>query len=447
MDKRREPTRQTLTEKTIASAKPRETNYEIRDRGGKASVPGLLLRVSPKGMKTWIFQVKRGVRVVLGHASDGAGMIRPTDLTLAQARVMAKSKAGEAADGVDLQADQKNKKLTLGKFIDGAWTDYGETHIASFPNMKATVKRSFAELLNKPMTEISELDMARWKKGRNERTNQDGTKRQDVKLETIKRELTYLRAVLNHAVKVKEIPSHQLTRYKAAGTLTDAASETKVRYLTHDEEKALRAELDAREDRIRKERASANNWRRARRQELMPEIGVDEFADHIKPLVLLALNTGLRRGDLFGLQWDHVDLEHRQIRKVIGKSSHARRKAARPAKVDTLPLSKEAHAILLQLKRQRDPESDLVFPSPVSGTRLDNINKAFAKVLEDAKITGFRFHDLRHTFASRLVMAGVDINTVRELMTHSDIKMTLVYAHLSPDHKAAALEKAFGGAA
>ena len=82
----------------------------------------------------------------------------------------------------------------------------------------------------------------------------------------------------------------------------------------------------------------------------------------------------------------------------------------------------------------------------VSGTRLDNARKAFDKVLTDAKIENFTFHDLRHSFASKLVQAGVDINTVRELMTHSDIKMTLVYAHLSPDHKAAALEKAFGGA-
>jgi integrase len=86
-----------------------------------------------------------------------------------------------------------------------------------------------------------------------------------------------------------------------------------------------------------------------------------------------------------------------------------------------------------------------VFASPRTGGRLDNVKRGFEAVLARAKIENFRFHDLRHTFASRLVMAGVDINTVRELMTHSDIKMTLVYAHLSPDHKAAALERAFGG--
>lgn len=70
---------------------------------------------------------------------------------------------------------------------------------------------------------------------------------------------------------------------------------------------------------------------------------------------------------------------------------------------------------------------------------MTDIKSAFNKLIEDAKITNFRLHDLRHTFASTLVMRGVPLNTVRQLLGHKDIKMTLRYAHLSKDNLANAI--------
>ena len=75
---------------------------------------------------------------------------------------------------------------------------------------------------------------------------------------------------------------------------------------------------------------------------------------------------------------------------------------------------------------------------PVFGNA--EFRKAFSGVLTAAKVKGFRFHDTRHTFASRLVMAGVPLNTVRELMGHASLEMTLRYAHLAPDNLQAAVD-------
>ena len=72
---------------------------------------------------------------------------------------------------------------------------------------------------------------------------------------------------------------------------------------------------------------------------------------------------------------------------------------------------------------------------------VGDIKKAWAAILTDAGIADFRFHDLRHHFASRLVQAGVPLNTVRELLGHADLKMTLRYAHLAPQDTASAVER------
>jgi integrase len=87
-------------------------------------------------------------------------------------------------------------------------------------------------------------------------------------------------------------------------------------------------------------------------------------------------------------------------------------------------------AVLRQWKQQH-PEGRLF--------AVKKLDTAWENLIERAGIEDFRFHDCRHDFASRLVMAGVDLNTVRELLGHGDIKMTLRYAHLAPEHKAAAV--------
>lgn len=420
----------TLTKAKISDAKPKDKPWEISDRGGKESVRELMLRIQPSGIKNYYVQIARGKRERIGSTSA---------YTLAKARIEAKRILGKAADGHDFPSARMKKRAvlasTLETYLDGPYKEHAEANIATGKDMIARVKKHFDIVLTKPMTEITELDMAKWRR-----------KREGVSLETQRRELTNLKAVLNYAVKTKVIPGHQLMHYRVKGTLKEGEGESKIRYLSEPEDKRLRNALDGREARLRQERNSGNKWRAERGYTLLPEIGAYEYADHLKPIVLLALNTGLRRGDLFSLKWDHIDLGRRQIRKIIAKTSHARRKAGKKLEPAILPLSQEATTILTQCKKQFDPKAEYVFVSPRSGGRLDNIKKAFEGAMADAKIEGFRFHDLRHTFASRLVMAGVDINTVRELMTHSDIKMTLVYAHLSPDHKAAALEKAFGGA-
>ncbi|MDO8862458.1 site-specific integrase [Haliea sp. E1-2-M8] len=419
----------TLTEKTIPNLSPGPSPYEVRDKGGKHSVKGLLVRVQPSGTKAFYVEITRGKRERIGDASQ---------LTLTFARERAKEIVGKAAGGHDFQAERRQKKVlkdsTLRSYLDGPFTEHAQANIASHRDMLARINKVFEHVLDKPMTEITELDLAKWKR-----------ERKNVSLETQRRELSYLKAVLNHAVSKKIIPGHQLAQVRVKGTLKHGEGEAKVRFLSDDEEKRLRAALDAREQELREGRDRMRAWQRERGKALSPAIPADHYADHIKPLTLVAMNTGLRRGDLFNLTWDQVDLERRQIRKIINKTSHARRKAGKKLEPAVLPLSAEAHRVLQQCHNQRG-DSPYVFPSPISNGPLTDVKKGFEAVLKDASIAGFRFHDLRHTFASRLVMAGVDINTVRELMTHSDIKMTLVYAHLSPDHKAAALDRAFGGA-
>ena len=104
-----------------------------------------------------------------------------------------------------------------------------------------------------------------------------------------------------------------------------------------------------------------------------------------------------------------------------------------------IPLNREATSVLLNWRAQSEDTSGLVFVNE-QGERFDRANSSWRRLLKEAQITAFRWHDMRHHFASRLAMGGVDLNTIRELLGHSDYAMTLRYAHLAPEFKMKAVE-------
>jgi len=128
-------------------------------------------------------------------------------------------------------------------------------------------------------------------------------------------------------------------------------------------------------------------------------------------MVLISLGTGLRRGELFNLKWSDVDLVQANltVRGTTAKSDKTRH----------VPLNADAVDVLEKWRSQSADGGMYVFTSD-AGKPFNNVNKAWATVLEAAGIANFRWHDMRHDFASSLVMLGVDLNTVPELLGHAD---------------------------
>ena len=155
-------------------------------------------------------------------------------------------------------------------------------------------------------------------------------------------------------------------------------------------------------------------------------------------VVAFSLETGLRLSEQFHARWDCVNLDQGILTVPLSKSGRTRH----------VILSEAATAILSNLSSWT--HSPFLFPSPLtSGQPMQGrhfVVKVYEPALTLAKIEGANWHTLRHTFASRAVMAGVDIRTVQELMVHSTITMTMRYAHLSPAHLRAAVNRASLGA-
>ena len=144
-------------------------------------------------------------------------------------------------------------------------------------------------------------------------------------------------------------------------------------------------------------------------------------ADHVRPAITLAVETGLRKEELFGLTTSAIDLSRREIRLDHTKSGVPRRVPLSDVAVTTIK------ALLTQPGRKK---TTYLLAKPEDGTRYADMKKGFAAACRRAKITGLRWHDLRHTFASWFVQAGGDLYHLSRILGHATVQMTARYSHL-----------------
>jgi integrase len=390
-----------VTDKTIKSAKPKTSRYEIRD----SALPGFMLRVSPSGTKTFYVQLERGVKRKIGNAAV---------MTLTQARSLALKmlQRHDAGEHIESRLD---KQPTLEDFVKNTYQNWAVQNQKSGKGNISRLLRSCEPLLSTRLDQLTEIQVERWKMGR---------LKAGLNPATVRRDLAQLKSALTRAMKWGYAPSNP-----AKDVTLKVEQHYRVRYLSDTERKNLLKALKERDEEKRKGRDSGNRFRRERSYDLKPSI--QTYSDYLTPMVLLAMQTGMRRSEVFSLTWENVRLKGTPQLTVL--AAHAK-----SGKTRHIPLNKTAVDVL-QVWGGQNTQSGLVFPK-VDGTPLKSIKTAWGKLIKDAKISDFRFHDLRHDFASRLVMNGVDLYRVKELLSHGSIEITQRYAHLAPHTLAEAVE-------
>lgn len=401
---------QVINATLVNQLKPRGKNYDIWDR----RVRGFHIRVAPNGQKIY------RCRYLLHGTRQFLTLGRAEYLTPTQARDRAIQVLGDVSRGVDPKTGSVRGVPTLKQFIEREYAPWMTANRRSAKKALAAIQRCFTKPFGHlPLVALVPRRVEQW------RTQELNRGKKPISLNG---EVATLKAALSKAVEWGFIESHPLTKFK----LLRVDNNPNVRYLNEAEENRLRDALNSREDEIREARERGNAWRKERGYKLYQSYEDEEFADHLKPMVLLSLNTGMRQGELFSLRWKNINFD-KKLLTIEGAQ-------AKSGKTRHIPLNEEALDILEQWRQQCSDTNEYVFQSS-SGQKFDNADKSWRNLLKSAKIANFRWHDMRHHFASKLVMLGVDLNTVRELLGHSDIKMTLRYAHLAPEHKASAVEK------
>ncbi|MFO7764684.1 MAG: site-specific integrase [Wenzhouxiangellaceae bacterium] len=415
-----------LTERALKAAKPPEKGYSLIWDSGSNRIPGFAARVTSAASCSFVLDYRiwgRKRRITIG---------RWPAWSVQAARERAAKLYREVQTGDDpLEARAASRDAasnTLGKYLADEYADH-QRHKKSGEQTLSIIRNSFDALLNKPLPAITKADIKAWRA----RRESDG-----LKFQTIKRHFDALQGLLNHAAKNGAIEANPLHGHKLdrpASTEQEQLERVTARKMLDETEvKALFAGLDAFSEHKRDQRRRS----RAHGKTHLPDLDALPFAHVAVPWLRLAYFTGFRPGDLFGLRWEHIELDKQRIRKVIEKTADHRPEPRifplSPAAVDTLRA---------WWQQSGKPTSGYVFKSERTGGRMDKhaMQKPWKQIKELGKLPeDIELYSLRHNFASQLIRAGTDIFTVSKLMAHTDIQTTIDnYAHLAPDHAAQAV--------
>jgi integrase len=275
---------------------------------------------------------------------------------------------------------EKKEQPTFNQLADDYVKNYG--HQKSFITFKRHAVRYLREAFGeKKLKDLSYLDLETYRNKRKATPLASGKIRTDA---TVNREMAALKHMLNKAVEWRKLttsPFHQGSK------LTYRENNQRQRYLMEEEMEKL----------------------------------LNSCSPHLQPIVEIALHTGMRKGEILKLKWDQV------------RDGFIYLKETKTGKSRQIPLDGRAAEVFRVLQIKNKWKSPYVFVGP-EGEPWGDVKKAFMGACRRAGIEDFHFHDLRHTFASHLVMKGANLKAVQRLLGHSDSKMTDRYSHLSPDH-------------
>lgn len=328
-----------------------------------------MLRVNPCGTKSWYIQLDRNRKQKIADAAV---------LTASVARYRAKDiLVRQSLTNGGLPGN--TNRLTLGEFLEGRYCQLKQRQSRHAQRDLRRLYAALGPLVGERLEHLGLSKLERWKLKR----------KSQVSAATVNRELSMLRTALGQACKWKLLLDNPATRIK----LQKIPQNQKPRFLTRAERKRLFVALSGRNDRI-------------------------------STLLLLALNTGLRRNELFSLRWKDVLLGPSPSISIhkTGKFHNANRKIA---------LNKSAVRVLTTWQSSRHKRTYLVFPG-ASGGQLKTVNTAWKRLMQEARIRKFSLNNCRDDFAVRLVKAKIPLNQVRDLLGHSSIALTERYAIFAP---------------